>query len=118
MHHEDLLQGEIKDLQREILALKESANVIPLVRCYFSGDQGGGDEWYTIFFEDGESPVMTEIVAPGASVTALTPTVLNGVDIQSVHLTSQSVTYMDVYSTRPIDHITRAQPQYELIIKI
>ena len=108
MHHEDLLQGEIKDLQREILALKHSSNVAPLVKCYYGGESGGGDQWFSIFFKEGEAPIMTEIVAPGASVMALTPTTLNGVDVQSVHLTSQSSTFMDVFSTRPIDHITRA----------
>lgn len=109
MHHEDLLQGEIKDLEREILALKNSANVAPYVKCYVGGEStAGGDEWLTIFFKDGDAPIITEIVAPGCTITALTPTQLNGVDIQSVHLTSQSWGVMDVYSTRPIDHITRA----------
>lgn len=108
MHHEDLLQGEIEDLQREILALKHSSNVAPLVKCYYGGEYGGGDQWFSIFFKEGDAPIMTEIVAPGCTITALTPTQLNGVDIQSVHLMSQSSTFMDVFSTRPIDHITRA----------
>lgn len=117
MHHEDLLQGEIEDLQREILALKHSSNVIPFVKSYLSGDSGSNG-WYSIIFKPGESPIMTEISAPGASVTALTPTKINGVDVQSVQLMSQSWVSMIVYSTRPVDHITRAQPQYDLIIKV
>lgn len=107
MHHEDLLQGEIEDLQREILALKNSSNVIPFVKSYLGGE-GGSNGWYSIIFEPGEAPIMTEIIAPGASVTALTPTTINGVDVQSVRLASQSYVSMFVYSTRPIDHITRA----------
>lgn len=107
MHHEDLLQGEIEDLQREILALKHSADVAPLVKTYVVEYYGGGDEWIKVYFKEGNSPILTEFSEYGASISPLTPTIENGVPVQSVHIASQSLIAMNILSTRPIDHITR-----------
>lgn len=109
MHQRDTLQGEIDDLQREILDLKTSSSVAPIVKCYEHETWLRSAGWVTIFFKEGSQPIITTFsTGTNASVLPLTPTKLNGVDIQSASFYSQSEIFLRIISTRPIDHVTLA----------
>lgn len=109
MRQRDDLQTEIADLQREIMDLKTASSVAPIVLCYEFETWLNSAGWITIFFKDGKQPVITEFsTGTFASVMPLTPTKLNGVDIQSVSVYSQSQIFLRILSTRPIDHVTKA----------
>lgn len=112
MRQRDILQDEIKDLQREILELKTSSDLSTLIKWYETGVQMTYAGYITIFFKSGEQPIITEITSggygSGFSCLLMTPTELNGVDVQSASIYSQSSVYLTIKSTRPIDHVTRA----------
>ena len=112
MHQRDILQDEIKNFQKEIIELKASSDLSALIKWYEAGVQMTYAGYITIFFKNGNQPIITEITSggygSGFSCLLMTPTTLNGVDIQSASIYSQSSVYITIKSTRPIDHITRA----------
>lgn len=109
MHQRDDLQTEIADLQREIMDLKTASSVAPIVKCYEFEKWMNSAGWITIFFYDGEQPIITEFSTGSfASIMPLTPTKIEGVDAQSVAVYSQSQILLRILSTRPIHHVTNA----------
>lgn len=94
------LQQEIENLMKEVRALKVTATVPSMFKCYTWGPQIPPALEIEITYGDGEQPIVSEFYT-GSTVMPEQP---SG-NTQRVHMYSQYQYELFIASTRPIESI-------------
>lgn len=96
------VQGLLENLEREIIDLKTSHSVSPVVGTFYASITPSSTSPITITYEDGANAIITDIYS---DATAILGTVSS--NTQTIYFSSQAATKLTVVSTRPILSITQ-----------
>lgn len=115
------LQGEIADLEREIMDLKTSADASPDVLCHWMPVWARASGIYSINFLPGDNEIMTECLSEDATITIMSPEKRYTspdvyIETQNIMVKAQSECALIIMSNRGFRNIDKPdiQPPYPL----